>query len=169
MCLYVHLHLAVYVQLCKYDTCGQPFDRQVSGQWFSEIDKQILFHGIFHAVQLVVLVQPVYLFAFVPVSETALEQCQRLGVYPVMIDRCAVVYFPDGDGQESTVCPDVLQALTVVGAPDEGAMPRQGEGFHIIHFSLRYVVLRNDSFQSSQVSGSYAFKFLHIDDDPGSQ
>ena len=64
-----------------------------------------------------------------PVSETAFQQGEGLGVDAGMVHRGVVVYTGDGDGEETPVSADVLQALPVVGARDEGAVAGQGEGF----------------------------------------
>lgn len=118
----VHLHLSEYAELGQYDAGREPLCLQVFGQRFAEEDEEVLLHGVFHAVPFVVLVQLFYLLALVPVSETVFQQGERLGVDAGMVHRGVVVYAGDGDGEETPVSADVLQALPVVGARDEGAV-----------------------------------------------
>ena len=118
----VHLHLPEYAELGQYDAGREPLCLQVLGQRFAEEDEEVLLHGVFHAVPFVVLVQLFYLLALVPVSESAFQQGERLGVDTGMVHRGVVVYAGDGDGEETPVSADVLQALPVVGARDEGAV-----------------------------------------------
>ena len=161
----VHLHLPEYAELGQYDAGREPFYLQVLGQRFAEEDEEVLLHGVFHAVPFVVLVQLFYLLALVPVSETVFQQGERLGVDAGMVHRGVVVYAGDGDGEETPVSTDVLQALPVVGARDEGAVAGQGEGFDVVGLALRHVVLRDDSLQCCQLAGLHAFELLHVDDD----
>lgn len=161
----VHLHLPEYAELGQYDAGREPLCLQVFGQRFAEEDEEVLLHGVFHAVPFVVLVQLFYLLALVPVSETAFQQGERLGVDAGMVHRGVVVYTGDGDGEETPVSADVLQALPVVGARDEGAVAGQGEGFDVVGLALRHVVLRDDSLQCCQLAGLHAFELLHVDDD----
>ena len=147
-----------YAELGQYDAGREPLYLQVLGQRFAEEDEEVLLHGVFHAVPFVVLVQLFYLLALVPVSETVFQQGERLGVDAGMVHRGVVVYAGDGDGEETPVSTDVLQALPVVGARDEGAVAGQGEGFDVVGLALRHVVLRDDSLQCCQLAGLHAFE-----------
>lgn len=70
-----------------------------------------------------------------------------------MVHRGVVVYAGDGDGEETPVSTDVLQALPVVGARDEGAVAGQGEGFDVVGLALRHVVLRMIRFNAASSPG----------------
>ena len=153
------------LSLVSMTLAGSHFTCRSSGSGFAEEDEEVLLHGVFHAVPFVVLVQLFYLLALVPVSETVFQQGERLGVDAGMVHRGVVVYAGDGDGEETPVSTDVLQALPVVGARDEGAVAGQGEGFDVVGLALRHVVLRDDSLQCCQLAGLHAFELLHVDDD----
>ena len=75
-----------------------------------------------------------------------------------------VVYLPDGDSEEASVSPYVLQAVPVVGTAYKGTMPGEVEGLHVIYLPLRDVVLGYDSLECRELSRLDPLKFLHVDD-----
>lgn len=126
LCTLVYLYLSVYAELCQYGAGRQPFHADIPRQGLAEEDEQVFLHGILHAVQFVVPVQAVYLLSLIPVTEAVFQQCHRLGIDSGVVHLLMVVYLPDGDSEEASVSPYVLQAVPVVGTAYEGTMPGGG-------------------------------------------
>ena len=87
----VHLYLSVNGYLAEYGGCGHPFHAGLSGLRLPEVYEQVFLHRILHSVQLVVAVQFVYLFSFVPVLVPLLQQGMRLRVYSLVVDGRPVI------------------------------------------------------------------------------
>ena len=87
----VHLYLSVNGYLTEYGGCGHPFHAGLSGLRLPEVYEQVFLHRILHSVQLVVAVQLVYLFSFVPVLVPLLQQGMRLRIYSLVVDGRPVI------------------------------------------------------------------------------
>jgi len=110
-------------------------------------------------------VQLVYFLSFIPVPVSFLYQRVGLRIYPLIIDRCAIIQCNDGGGEETPVSAYVLQALAIVRTGNEGCMPYEIVCLHVVCFPLRHAFLCDDPFQSGQITYPGPFKFFHIDDE----
>ena len=116
-------------------------------------------------MQLIVSVQLVYFLSFIPVPVSFLYQCVGLRIYPLIIDRCAIIQCNDGGGEETPVPAYVLQTLAIIRTGNEGCMPYEIVCLHVVCFPLRHTFLCDDPFQPCQIAYPGPFEFFHIDDE----
>ena len=131
---------------------------------FTEIDKQVLLHRVFHPVLLVVPVQFFDFLPLVPVLVSFFQQRVCLCIDPFIIHRCPVIQRLDGRWQEPPVPSDVLQALPVVRAGNERRMPHVIVCLCVVRLPLGDALLCNGPFQPCYIPRFYPFKLLHTDD-----